>query len=359
MSTKPGVTIAPAAEISRRPVPAMRCPLQRSCRSPPPHRRCAPARRCRRSRARRESPDHVPCFPPEIRPHVPLTCGKRTANQFARQRAGVFVVRQQHLSTDDRSPTCRRPSASDALHRRVSRARHRACAARPSRDRTPRDRPRARRAADHDRAGPTAVAVSYVIRRTASSSVNACFSRTQCDEQMRLQRTVHDLRHVRARIGERHHRARMLHHLEHVVLVFVRDRLAEEHLEVVLERDVDHRLDRMHAALRARHRTSTACIVRHRVHQIDPVPIRRTRLGADDARTFVRRLRDVDERALDRRIAQLRLLLLRAAGSGCPSTRPTCRTACCLRTTTARSRRASAPEWPCGRRQRRFRSARS
>ena len=64
-------------------------------------------------------------------------------------------------------------------------------------------------------------------------------------EQMGVDRAVRHLAHVRARIRERHHRARVLHDPLHRLGIEGRDRLHEEAVEVGLERDVDDRLDRI------------------------------------------------------------------------------------------------------------------
>ncbi len=99
-------------------------------------------------------------------------------------------------------------------------------------------------------------------------------------QEVCLERRVDDLRDVGAGVGERHDRARMSHHLEHGVLIFVGDRVDEETLEVPLEREVDHRLGRIDTAL-ARdlgHRTVRA---RDVVVEEDPLVGERPRFGPE------------------------------------------------------------------------------
>ena len=82
--------------------------------------------------------------------------------------------------------------------------------------------------------------------RTASSSVNSCAVAHPVPEQVGVDRRVGDLAEVRAGVGERHHRARMAHdRQQHVGILRVEARLDEELAEVGLEREVDHRLDRV------------------------------------------------------------------------------------------------------------------
>ena len=66
---------------------------------------------------------------------------------------------------------------------------------------------------------------------------------------MGLERRVHELRDVGARIGEGDHGPRVAHQLEGVVLVLVGDRLEKEELEILRQREVDHGFRRMLAAL--------------------------------------------------------------------------------------------------------------
>ncbi len=210
------------------------------------------ARRCRRRRRRRESPDRVR--------HRSLLLVRCAAVRESAVPATRRCVRCSKAAPHRRrsSRACHRRSASGASRRPADRARRPASAARPCPDRTPRNRRPCRRATDRGRAGPTVVAVSYVMSRTASSSVNACFSRTQCDSRcvcselsMICDTCAPESENVTTR-------ARMLHHLEHVVLIFVRDRLAEEHLEVLSRARCrsSPRPDARRA--RARHPTSAA-----------------------------------------------------------------------------------------------------
>jgi hypothetical protein len=78
-------------------------------------------------------------------------------------------------------------------------------------------------------------------------------------QEMRLERGVHELGDVRARVREGHDGARVLDQLEGVLLVLVGDGLEEEELEVLLERQVDHCLGRVLTAF-----------ARDRCHHIRP-----------------------------------------------------------------------------------------
>ena len=155
---------------------------------------------------------------------------------------------------------------------------------------------------------PNWVAVSQVISFTASSSVKACLSRTQwlsrcvCSEESMICETC------APEVGEGHDRARMLHQLERLGLVLVGDRLDHEELHVALERHVDHQIDRMRVLLPRQlgHRLVRAL---HVGHGVDPVPIRRPRLGAAHLGAFVGLGRDLDQAAAHVGILQ-RLLLL-------------------------------------------------
>ena len=126
-------------------------------------------------------------------------------------------------------------------------------------------------------------------------------------QDVRLERGVHDLGDVGTGIREGDDRPRVLHQLERVILVLVRDGLEEEPLQVLLECQVDHRLDRVEAAL--------ARDVRHRaarpvdsVEQEDPLVGRGPGLGADRA-PLVALARGVDQAAAQRRIPQTLPLL--------------------------------------------------
>src|SRR5580658_1844819 len=68
-------------------------------------------------------------------------------------------------------------------------------------------------------------------------------------QEMRLQRIVHDLRDMGAGVGEGHDRARMLHHFERLVLIFIGDRLNEKELQVARRGELDHEIDRIDLAL--------------------------------------------------------------------------------------------------------------
>ena len=51
-------------------------------------------------------------------------------------------------------------------------------------------------------------------------------------EQMGLQRGIHDLRHVGTGIRKGNDRTRMLHHIQHLSLILIRNRLPEEHFQI-------------------------------------------------------------------------------------------------------------------------------
>ena len=87
-------------------------------------------------------------------------------------------------------------------------------------------------------------------RRTPSSSVSTLFSRTQCAEQVRRRARVAELARVRAGVGEAEHGGRVAQQLRDLGLVGVRDRHAEARLEIGREREVEHQVDRVDAALR-------------------------------------------------------------------------------------------------------------
>ena len=110
----------------------------------------------------------------------------------------------------------------------------------------------------------------------------ACRAPHPVAQEVRLERGVHDLRDVRARVREGDHRSRMLDQLERVVLVLVGDRLEEEPLEILLEGQVDHRLDRIDSAL-ARNLGHRAVRALGGIHDEGPLVRGRARLGADRA----------------------------------------------------------------------------
>ena len=113
-------------------------------------------------------------------------------------------------------------------------------------------------------------------------------------EQVRLQRAVHDLGDVGARVRERDHRTGMPHHLEDVILVLVGGRLAEELLEVLLQRELDHEIDGVPVALGGDIRQA-ARLAEHRIEHEEPVPVRRARLHAHDPALRPRPVRHLHE----------------------------------------------------------------
>jgi hypothetical protein len=126
-------------------------------------------------------------------------------------------------------------------------------------------------------------------------------------EQVGLQRGVHDLRDVRAGVGEGDHRARVAHHLQHVLLHLIGHGMHEEALEVLLQRQIDHRLGRIDAAL-PRDLGDRAVRALHLVVHVDPLVGERPRLGAEGA--LVGRLAGaLDQHPLGRGIAQALQLL--------------------------------------------------
>ena len=132
-------------------------------------------------------------------------------------------------------------------------------------------------------------------------------------QQVRLQRRIHDLRDVRTGIGEGHHAAWVLHHGQHVILIFIGERLTEERVEIRFQADVDHGLGRMHVATRRNVRQQR--FVADALHVIEPLPLRRTRFGTDDFWAVIGRGRYLDQLALDGRIAHQGLLLGQRLGA--------------------------------------------
>ena len=128
-------------------------------------------------------------------------------------------------------------------------------------------------------------------------------------EQMRLDREVGDLAHVRARVGERHHRTRVAHDRDEVVGGARRQRLDEELLHVRLERQVDDELDRIDAPLGRD--LGHARVERHQrmIEDAHAVVVGLAGLGADGA-TVVAVVRGVDEPGPDGVVAQEVLLLV-------------------------------------------------
>ena len=121
-------------------------------------------------------------------------------------------------------------------------------------------------------------------------------------EQVGLERRVHELRDVGPGVGERRDRARVAHDLERDVLVLVGHGLEEEEVQVLLERQLDHRLRRMLAAL-ARDLGHRAVRPLDGVEHEQPVVVGRLRLGAQRT-PAIALARDLDELLARRGIAQ-------------------------------------------------------
>ena len=163
---------------------------------------------------------------------------------------------------------------------------------------------------------PQSVAGTDVSMRTACSSVNACFVRTQWESRCVWSERIHELGDVRARVRERRDRARVAHDLERDVLVLVGDGLQEEEVEVLLEREVDHGLGRMLACARARPPPPSGAA---------PPPCRtrrasRSRPAAPRCRAALRPSRSPEasiELAAQLGIAQLAASARRSAARGC------------------------------------------
>ena len=106
----------------------------------------------------------------------------------------------------------------------------------------------------------------------------------------------------------------MLHQLERVVLILVGDGLEEEPLQVSLEREVDHRLHGIDAAL-ARDLRHRAVRPFSSVHDEDPFVLGGPWLGPDRT-PLVALARGLDEAPAQLRVAQpLRLLHWRASSA--------------------------------------------
>ncbi len=107
-----------------------------------------------------------------------------------------------------------------------------------------------------------------------------------------------------------------LHHLERDVLVLVRDRLKEEEVEVLLEREVDHRLDRIAGRARARSRPPSGAAR-------PPCPTRRAsrsrpgRASVPSALRLSRSRGGLDQLLAQLGVAQLASAARRAGARGC------------------------------------------
>ena len=77
-------------------------------------------------------------------------------------------------------------------------------------------------------ATPNSAAVSEVMRRIASSIVYFCRSRTQCEQEPRRERRVHDQADVRAGVAEADRHARVVEHLLDRVHPLVEERVVEQ-----------------------------------------------------------------------------------------------------------------------------------
>ena len=85
--------------------------------------------------------------------------------------------------------------------------------------------------------------------RTASSRREVLAVADPVSEEVRLDRRVRHLAHVRAGVGEAHDRVRVGEAAHGPVVVERCERLPEELAHVGLERELDHRLDRVHTPL--------------------------------------------------------------------------------------------------------------
>ena len=177
------------------------------------------------------------------------------------------------------------------------------------RDRRRRGRRPCPRGSARDRRSPTAWRARSVSMRTACSSVKRLLARapsgsSRCvwsEESMSCETWAPESEKVTTVRG-------CLHQLERVVLVLVGDRLEEEEVEVLLEREVDHRLDRMLRRARARPRPPSGAGP-PRCRRRRSSRSRRPRLGAERRWRPSRSPRGLDQPAAQLGIAQPLLLL--------------------------------------------------
>ena len=94
-------------------------------------------------------------------------------------------------------------------------------------------------------------------------------------EYVGLQRAVHDLRDVRAAVAEGHQRARLAHDLQHGVLVLVGQRHHVDRFEVLLDADLQHRLDGVFLALAREFAERAVGRAVDVIEDEDPVPVGR------------------------------------------------------------------------------------
>ena len=233
--------------------------------------------------------------------------GAPSSNQSTGQRTGVLTVAQQHLAADDGGGDAPRAlhEAAGAGRQVVGDLRHLG---------------RNRVGIEDDEVGHEALAHEAAVGeapvrgRHQREHAHRVLQREDLPlahpvaQQMRLQRGVDDLRDVRAGVGERHHRARVLHHRQHVVLHLVGDRVHEEPIEVLLQRQVDQRGGRIDPAL-ARDVGHRAVRALHGVVDEDPLVREGARLGAE--RLLLGRVVGAGHQAAaDFGIAKLPLLLV-------------------------------------------------
>jgi len=124
-----------------------------------------------------------------------------------------------------------------------------------------------------------------------------------------LERGVHDLRHVSPGVREGDDRAGMAHHLQHVVLVVIDQRLQEKALQMFFQSQIEKSLKRVLAAFVGNlgHRAvGRGC----RVHDKQPLEIRRPSFSPDTLIAPLRRLTNGgDQSAAQLRVAQSGFLL--------------------------------------------------
>ncbi len=135
-------------------------------------------------------------------------------------------------------------------------------------------------------------------------------------EEVGLDRAVHDLAHVRARVRERHHRPPVAEEGKDGVGVLRGDRLHEQLLEPGGDGQIDHGLDRCHPAGRGHlgHRgMGRDCCV----HDVQVVEIGTTGFGPDSP-PVVAVLSRVDKAGPDGRVGQGGQLLARRPGPELP-----------------------------------------
>ena len=99
-------------------------------------------------------------------------------------------------------------------------------------------------------------------------------------QQMGLQGRVHNLRNVGAGVREGDDRTRVAHHLQHMLLVLIGQRLQEELLEVFLQGQINKGLDRVLISLCGDLLNGAVGRV-GLVHQEQPFEIRRPSFGTD------------------------------------------------------------------------------